>query len=126
MRRNDLCTVGTTFTNLNFSRLQLQIREVRDIKPPAPNAPATEVFWRDPRTIPTCVLGGPPITALMWNVSNVKKGNCDDYAGEKDEPTDNCTKTSVLARAKQSSSASSECGVSATSALSGTFSFSFL
>ena len=60
------------------------------------------------------------------SVGNANKGSCDDNAGERDEPTDNCTKTSVLARAKQSSSASSECGVSSISASSGAFSFSFL
>lgn len=60
------------------------------------------------------------------SVGNADKGNCDDNAGVKDEPTNNCTKTSVLARAKQSSSCSSECGMSSTSASSGAFSFSFL
>ena len=53
-------------------------------------------------------------------------GSVDKGTEEKDEPTDSSTKTSILARAKQSSSSSNGCGASAIEASSGGFSFSFL
>ena len=56
---------------------------------------------------------------------NADKGNCGDPSEEKDEPKDG-TKTSILARAKQSSSSTNGCGASAIPASSGSFSFSFL
>mmetsp|Transcript_2545 Transcript_2545/g.5610 ORF Transcript_2545/g.5610 Transcript_2545/m.5610 type:complete len:690 (+) Transcript_2545:65-2134(+) len=56
---------------------------------------------------------------------NADKGNCGDPSEEKDEPKDG-TKSSILARAKQSSSSTNGCGASAIPASSGSFSFSFL
>jgi len=52
-------------------------------------------------------------------------GECDNCTEEKNEPIDSA-KTSILARAKQSSSSSTVCGVGEISTSSEAFSFSFL